>query len=312
MRIGSGPGDFSEPRAITGLSGVVPIGMRRGVRLVESGDALIASAVVRGEDGDQNLLITRSTDTGRTWSEPIRLNSVNDSAREGLHGVASMGDRVAVVWLDVRSSAHEVFISVSRDAGKTFSRDLRVYRSPDGSVCECCAPSVSFDSIGRIVVMFRNQIAGARDIHVITSRDGGDSFDSLLKLGIQSWQASSCPMDGGSLISADGRLHGVFQREGRIIRVELAGGREQTLADGAGVFALPIRLPDLSGIAAVFTASDGRLTLSQFRTDSAEIATTSVAESPAGESVITQLDHQLLIVTESRRRLMLHRVAIVQ
>lgn len=310
LRVGLGPDEFSEARPITGLKGVVPIGMRRGVRLIESGDAILASAVVRGEDGSQNLLVTRSTDLGQTWAEPSRLNSVNDSAREGLHGVASLGGRVAIVWLDVRSGSHEVFMSVSRDAGKTFGDDVLVYRSPDGSVCECCAPSVSFDSIGRIVVMFRNQIAGVRDIHVISSRDGGASFDSLRKLGTGSWQASSCPMDGGSLVNAGGALLSVFQREGKVVRVDLSNGREQQLAEGAGVFAAPMKLPQGFGIASVYTASDGTLSLSQARIDATETINSSIAESPAGESVVVQIDDQLLIVTESRRRLILHRVPI--
>jgi hypothetical protein len=203
-----------------------------------------------------------------------------------------------------------VFVSVSRDAGKTFGEDVRVYRSPDGSVCECCAPSVNFDSIGRIVVMFRNQIAGVRDIHVTSSRDGGASFDSLRKLGTGSWQASSCPMDGGSLVNAGGALLGVFQREGKVVCVDLSNGREQQLAEGAGVFATPMNLPKGFGIASVFTASDGTLSLSQARIDATETINSSIAESPAGESVVVQLDDQLLIVTESRRRLNLHRVPI--
>ncbi len=47
-----------------------------------------------------------------------------------------------VFWLDLREKGTVLYASKSMDHGETWSKNILVYRSPDGSICECCHPSI--------------------------------------------------------------------------------------------------------------------------------------------------------------------------
>ena len=96
-----------------------------------------------------DLFTWRSQDRGRTWQGPARVNDVSSSAREGLHALAGAtnGD-LFCVWLDLRNKDTQIFGSRSTDSGATWSQNILIYKSPDGSVCECCHPSVAYGGDG--------------------------------------------------------------------------------------------------------------------------------------------------------------------
>jgi hypothetical protein len=119
--------------------------------------------------------------------------------------------------------------SVSTDGGATWAKNILVYKSPDGSVCECCHPSVAHDSKGTIYVMWRNSLAGARDMYLATSTDGGMTFTPAAKLGAGSWPLKACPMDGGAIVAiAPGKTVSVWRRE-KSVFLSLEGQNEERL-----------------------------------------------------------------------------------
>lgn len=210
------------------------LGMRRGPRISVAGNVVVVTAVGghqgMGRDGD--VLAWRSVDDGATWQGPVRVNDAADSAREGLHGMASGPDgSVWATWLDLREKRSEVYASKSIDDGATWQPNVRVYRSPDGNVCECCHPSIMV-SDDAVQVMFRNSLAGNRDMYVATSRDDGKTFVPK-KIGHGTWELNACPMDGGMLAAdPDGSIVTVWRRNGEIFSAASTGGREQLLGQG--------------------------------------------------------------------------------
>jgi len=111
----------------------------------------------------------------------------------------------------------KIYLSSSEDGGKNWSISQLIYRSPEGSVCECCKPSITSDINGVLTVMFRNNIGGSRDLHYTRSTDGGISFSAPKKLGTGTWKINGCPMDGGGLaVNNDGELKTIWQRKGEI------------------------------------------------------------------------------------------------
>lgn len=234
-RSDDGGKSFSHPIDLPAVA-ELSLGMRRGPRIAVSGPNICVTAIGgkqgKGRDGD--VLAMRSTDGGRTWASPVLVNDQADAAREGLHAMASgPGGSICCVWLDLRNRKTEVTASVSVDGGATWSKNLLVYQSPSGSVCECCHPSVAYDHRGRIHVMWRNSLAGARDMYVATSFDGGKTFGPAAKLGSGSWPLKACPMDGGAIAVDDaGKISTVWRRE-KSIYLALAGEAEERLL-GAG------------------------------------------------------------------------------
>jgi len=195
------------------------LGLRRGPRVAAHGEDVTVTFIAH------ELLAVHSADGGRTWSAPVTLNSVPTSAREGLHDLAVGPDgRLFVTWLDMRNGKMELWGMESADAGRTWGANLRVYQSPDKSICECCHASALFDAAGNLAVMWRNEIGGNRDMWLAVRPVGTKDFGPARKLGLGTWTLKACPMDGGSLVALGGGNFGsVWQRAGEVFFCPAAG-----------------------------------------------------------------------------------------
>ena len=229
---------FGTPSALP-VPGKMSLGMHRGPRVAATSNAVLVAAVagaqLGGADGD--VLLFRSTDRGRTWTTPVTVNDIPGSAREGLHALAATPSGfVVVAWLDLREKGTRIYAAVSRDHGATWTPDTLIYASPSGPVCECCHPSVAIGADGRVAIMFRNNLAGQRDMYLAESKDGV-TFSPASKLGTNSWTLNACPMDGGAVaFNAEGVVS-IWRREGdvflttaRVPERRLGAGRDPVVA----------------------------------------------------------------------------------
>jgi len=209
------------------------LGMRRGPRVASAGKLVVVSAISgqKGKGRDENLLAWRSTDAGKTWDGPSKVNDAPAAAREGLHAMAASADGSFVcAWIDLRTKLSDLRVSTSTD-GRSWSPNTVAYQSPSGRVCECCQPSLAFDQ-GKLHLFWRNSLDGFRDMYRSTSADGGKTFSNALKLGSGSWTLNACPMDGGGFDVRKGRVATAWRRE-RIIYATFGDDRQETrLGDG--------------------------------------------------------------------------------
>ena len=204
------------------VTGVMSLGLRRGPRVVITSHAVIVSAVVgdKGKGVDGDLLAWSSSDGGRTWSAPVHVNDAAGAAREGLHAMAAHGDTAFAAWLDLRTpGGTTLYGASSTDGGRTWSRNTLVYRSPSGTICQCCHPSITKGDDGAWYVMFRNAIAGARDMYLVRAGAGEASTAAqqpAQKLGQGTWPLEACPMDGGGLAVSGANVVSTWRREGTV------------------------------------------------------------------------------------------------
>jgi hypothetical protein len=221
---------FGKPALLARVRGLA-VGTRTGPKIVATGSALVVTACGQLDGQDGELLSWRSTDEGLSWRGPVRVNGKPGAAGEGLVGMGSgPKDEVAVAWLDGRSGQPQAYAATSADSGATW-REVRVYRSPDGHVCECCHPSVAWTPKGELAVMWRNSISGARDMWLAVSKDGGASFGEAQKLGTGTWSLNRCPTDGGALVAhPDGKLTASWTRADEIFLGSV--GKEESLGPG--------------------------------------------------------------------------------
>jgi hypothetical protein len=277
---------YGKPSKV-GDAGVMSLGMRRGPRVAATEKAIVVAAV-GGEQGhgrDGDLLTWRSADGGKTWNEAGRVNSVPGAAREGLHHLAVSPDGTFYcVWLDLREQKTQLWGAASTDGGATWHERL-IYKSPDGSICQCCQPQVAFDPAGGLHVMWRNNLSGNRDMYLVNSKDNGRTFDRPVKLGLGAWPLDACPMDGGGLAAdRDGQVVTIWRRDKQLFRCT-PGQPELSLGEGAqgwaatgpdGVYLIwttgrmgrvlaltpgsdsPIELADRGSHAVVSASSDGK------------------------------------------------------
>lgn len=233
---GSGGQELLLPGAVT------QAGMRRGPRIAWTPSGLCVSTIVYDRkiqfEGDLQSWV--SDDGGRSVTGPFPISDQPGVAREGLHDMArSASGQLACVWLDLRRGAMDVYAAFSADGGKSWAPNLLVYQSPDKSVCECCAPSALFDDEGRLLVLFRNSLAGHRDMWL--ARGTAQGFEPAVKLGQGSWTLAGCPMAPGALALQAGAPLTIWSREDAIYRCAVGGleealgqGRELAASSGAG------------------------------------------------------------------------------
>jgi hypothetical protein len=73
---------------------------------------------------------------------------------------------------------------------------------------------------------------GSRDLYVIKSDNGGQTFSDAQKMGLNTWKLNGCPMDGGGVRIAPSKLvQTTWQRKGDIYYAK-AGDPEIFIARG--------------------------------------------------------------------------------
>jgi hypothetical protein len=193
---------------------------------------------------DKGVVVTACTSEGNiysyykeeneAWKLSTRVNDVDTIAKEGLMALSADGENAFSVWLDLRGNKrNKIYGARSNDGGKTWSKNIMIYTSPDTTVCECCKPSVAMQG-NNVHVMFRNWLDGNRDMYVIQSSDGGASFGQAQKLGTGSWKLNGCPMDGGGIgINKNGDVQTVWKRQANIYTA-IPGMPEKKIGEGRG------------------------------------------------------------------------------
>jgi hypothetical protein len=221
---------FSAPVQVGSLEKLA-LGMRRGPRITATNDLVLISAISHADGLVHTWL---SSDAGKSWTAGSVLNTVPTSAREGLQALTGDGrGQVAAAWLDLRNGKMELWSRMSRDGGRTWQPEQMIYAAPEGPICQCCHPSLAFGPGGTLAAMWRNSVAGSRDLWLAVSSDGGRTFPEPVKLGTGTWTLNACPMDGGSItFDAQGKPAAVWRRE-RSVFASDAGNPEQRIAASA-------------------------------------------------------------------------------
>ena len=246
---------FGKP-VLVASAHVLPLSRHRGPRIAFSQGAIVVTAVAGHTEGtgphahglpsDGDLLSWRSRDGGKTWSPGVRINDVPAAAREGLHTLAAdeKGNLFAA-WLDLRKlegkpEGTRLYGSYSKDSGATWSANVLLYESPDGTICQCCHPSASYGPDGTLGVMWRNWLGGSRDFYMIRSTQTGP-FSKPEKLGMGTWKINACPMDGGGLGHDGQRVLSAWRRDGEVFisepgksEVRIGEGKDVALSAGSG------------------------------------------------------------------------------
>jgi hypothetical protein len=166
------------------------------------------------------------------WVKGARVNDLDTVAKEGFMALSGDGRNLFAVWLDLRGNKRNKIVGAkSINAGKTWSKNILLYASPDSVVCECCKPSVAVKA-NNVFAMFRNNLHGNRDLYLIQSQDGGNNFGNAQKLGNGSWALNGCPMDGGGItMNPSGTPQTVWRRQSKIFTCE-PGKQEIEIGEG--------------------------------------------------------------------------------
>jgi len=205
--------NFSKPLLVASLAGM-HLGNTRGPQIASSANSSLIAAM----DKEGNIHTYSLAHTKNIWKKGANTNDIPKSAPEGLMGLtADRNNNFYAVWLDLRADKmNNIYFSSIKSGSTKWSKNKLVYRSPEGHTCECCRPNIIAKN-NKLVITFRNWLAGSRDIYYASSNDMGKTFTKAAKAGMGTWKLNACPMDGGGLsIGKQGLVSTTFQRNGEI------------------------------------------------------------------------------------------------
>lgn len=249
---------FSSPEKIDEVD-ELKLGRGMGPQITSTKDFMIIAAI----NGNGNIIMWQKNHSSEKW-EKSQINKIEKVAEEGLLSIGSdsSSNEIAIVWIDTREENKAKIYGAFSTGMETGWTEKLVYESPSGSVCPCCKPSILVGK-GNVNVMFRNNINGSRDLHLIKSNNNGKTFEKAQKLGLGTWEINGCPMDGGGLSFNVEKILTVWKRKNEIF---ISGQDSPEIKVGEGWQPSVFFIQDLS---AVIWQNNGNIILK--KTDQKEI-----------------------------------------
>jgi hypothetical protein len=154
--------------------------------------------------GAYHIATAVSSDSGRTWSEPIQLNDDNTLAEHGFVELFASGGAIGAFWLDGRQLAEWSFDEPDKLLGTSlrlgtldYSGNVVAREIVDELVCDCCMPDHAMTPGGPVVAYRDRTPDEIRDIVVRRHVDG--AWQEPVQAGADGWHIEGCPVNGPAI-----------------------------------------------------------------------------------------------------------------
>jgi Neuraminidase (sialidase) len=140
---------------------------------------------------DSQMVLSRSADDGKTWSQPIEIDAHpglprdDNGAVEGFDGVVGPDGKLYAIW----SQDNEIMLTISRDGGKTFSRARPIiHTAPIMFAIQTLERANGFPQIAidprsrRLYITWSDYRNGDIDIFLSASNDGGKRWSAPMRV----------------------------------------------------------------------------------------------------------------------------------
>ena len=124
-----------------------------------------------------DLFTAVSSDFGKSWSKEVRPRTTPPGETPAMNpqlALSSTG-QAALVWEDRRAGASDIYLAVSSDFGKSWSKEVRLDPGEPGAT-PSRSPRLVLDPTGRITVVWEEETGGASRLDRAVSPDFGKSW----------------------------------------------------------------------------------------------------------------------------------------
>ncbi len=228
---------FDAPVQVTPRPARLDLGAdsRPQIAIGADGRVTVAYAILRDDRYNGQVLVARSSDGGRHFSDPVPIAPGTASQRFQVLGLDPDG-HVFAAWQDRRDDipGHTSKAPGHADAALVFAwldaKGAAPARVAAGTTCECCRLGLAFAGPGRPVVAFRNIYPGNIRDHAVVAFQDRDAPGPLARISEDMWALEGCPHQGPALaVSAAGTIHAAWfsgggTRMGLFAARRVAGG----------------------------------------------------------------------------------------
>jgi len=183
-----------------------------------------------------DVVIARSSDGGKTWSDPAPPHTDGTDTEHGFASLFPWNGGIGAVWLDGRFSSREKSAMTLRFANLSYDGETLDEGEIDNLVCDCCMTDVAVATDGPVLV-YRGRTKGEIRDHLVSRHDGEGWTDPFV-LGDDNWKIAGCPVNGPAVAASGNEVVVAwFTASRRNPRILMARS-----SDGGRTFAEPVLL----------------------------------------------------------------------
>ncbi len=157
--------------------------------------------LVRSGDGtfEYDIWIAGTTNSGTTWSKPVKLHSDSTKAEHGFVTIVPYGKNFFVCWLDGRNAVandvhdHQGNMTLRAAVVTVKGKKLQEWEL-DNRVCDCCQTTAAVTTAGPVVIYRNRSDEEVRDIYITRLENG--IWSKPKAVYPDEWEVYGCPVNG--------------------------------------------------------------------------------------------------------------------